>query len=166
MIKTHEKKEFIKWVLAKHQLKRREAVWILNYMISHEDLLKNIHFVDEGIEYCPRGLIISSVGSKHLPFRFYINKNMTEDAERTFHDIRFNKESPTYIHLRFPDSHKSPEYLNIIEENPYYQEEETYEYSELATKFLDECLFKVQIDKALDNRNEELFNELVGKVNV
>jgi uncharacterized protein YpiB (UPF0302 family) len=46
-ITVDEKKDFIHWFLNHYSLKRREAVWILNYLISHESILDNLHFVED-----------------------------------------------------------------------------------------------------------------------
>lgn len=42
-----DKKNFVRWFLKNFQLKRRECVWILNYLLSNDELLENIHFVEE-----------------------------------------------------------------------------------------------------------------------
>lgn len=42
-----EKKNFISWFIQNYQLKRRESLWILNYLLNHEILLKNIHLIEE-----------------------------------------------------------------------------------------------------------------------
>lgn len=39
-ISVNEKKEFIRWFLNHYQLKRRECVWILNYLMSHDQLME------------------------------------------------------------------------------------------------------------------------------
>lgn len=33
-------KDFIRWFLNHYQLKRRECVWILNYLMSHDSLME------------------------------------------------------------------------------------------------------------------------------
>ena len=52
-----------------YQLKRRECVWILNYLLSNDELLKRIRFVEEA-HYCPRAMVMSTVDSTGVPFRF------------------------------------------------------------------------------------------------
>jgi len=34
-VSVMEKKEFVRWFLKRYQMKRRECVWILNYLLSH-----------------------------------------------------------------------------------------------------------------------------------
>ena len=58
MVPVAAKKDFVRWFLKRYKLKRRECVWILNYLLSHEQLLQNVHFTDEA-HYCPRAMVIS-----------------------------------------------------------------------------------------------------------
>ena len=46
-------------VLNNYQLKQRECVWILNYLMSHDQLMHKVHFVEHA-KYCPRGLVMSA----------------------------------------------------------------------------------------------------------
>ena len=79
-VPLNEKKAFIRWFLKNFQLKRREGVWILNYLLSNDDLLEHVHFVDEA-HYCPRAIVMSTVDTTSIPFRFYKDNIMTSDAE-------------------------------------------------------------------------------------
>ena len=117
-VSVGEKKEFVRWFLKKYQMKRRECVWILNYLISHETLLNNVHFVEEA-HYCPRAMIMSVTTSSGIPFSFYKGSIMTADAEKSFHDLRLHPEEDMYIQLNFQMLPPSPEYLAVLEENPY-----------------------------------------------
>ena len=69
-VSVNEKKEFIRWFLNNYQLKRRECVWILNYLLSHDQLMEKVHFVEHA-EYCPRGIVMSTQCVDDVPFRFY-----------------------------------------------------------------------------------------------
>ena len=91
-VSVNEKKDFIRWFLNHYQLKRRECVWILNYLMSHDQLMEKVHFVEQA-QYCPRGLIMSTHCVDKVPFRFYKENVMTTDAEKSFHDIRLNRKS-------------------------------------------------------------------------
>lgn len=91
-----DKKTFVRWFLKNFQLKRRECVWILNYLLSNDNLLENIHFVEEA-HYCPRAIVMSSVDSNGVPFRFYKGNIMTSDAEKSFHDLRLHPNESMYI---------------------------------------------------------------------
>jgi len=172
-ISIQDKKTFINWFLTNYQLKKRESVWILNYLINHESLLSNVHFIREA-KFCPRGMIISAQCSDEVPFRFYKDHIVTTDAEKSFHDIRLNRHEPIYIQLSFKNSHQSIEYNAVLEDNPFLPDDFfiTKKEKQLAKEFLNYTLFEAekrqllkQIDHALDNQDKKMFNELTNKLN-
>lgn len=165
-----EKKEFIRWFLKEHQMKRRECVWILNYLISHESLLKNVHFVEDA-HYCPRAMIMSSIkDAGGIPFRFYKGSIMTADAEKSFHDLRLNPDEDIFIQLNFPDAYQSQQYLAVLEENKHVNLKEVNDVDDnLIDSILKQSInsFQVkklqdQIDEALDNKDKDKFLELTS----
>ncbi|MFJ7973905.1 ReoY family proteolytic degradation factor [Psychrobacillus sp. NPDC096389] len=167
-VSVGEKKEFVRWFLKKYQMKRRECVWILNYLISHETLLNNVHFVEEA-HYCPRAMIMSVTTSSGIPFRFYKGSVMTADAEKSFHDLRLHPEEDMYIQLNFQMLPPSPEYLAVLEENPFMPKylHISEKDKRIAEDMLAESLhsfqveqLKKQIDEAIDENNKEKFLEL------
>lgn len=163
-----DKKTFVRWFLKNFQLKRRECVWILNYLLSNDTLLENIHFVEDA-HYCPRAIVMSTVDSTGVPFRFYKGNIMTSDAEKSFHDLRLHPNESMYIQLNFPNVPPSSYYLAVLEENPYIPKnlhinekdrliaEEMLNNSMLT--FQEEKLLK-EIDEALDKGDKERFYEL------
>ncbi len=163
-----DKKNFVRWFLKNFQLKRREFGWILNYLLSNDQLLENIHFVEEA-HYCPRAIVMSSVDSNGVPFRFYKGNIMTSDAEKSFHDLRLYPNEDMYIQLNFPNVPPNQLYLAVLEENPYMPKylhinekdrliaEEILNTSMLT--FQEEKLLK-EIDEALDQGDKEKFLEL------
>lgn len=167
-VTVNEKKQFVRWFLKNNDMKRRECVWVLNYLISHENTLKNVHFVEES-HYCPRAMIMSTTKSSGIPFRFYKASIMTADVEKAFHDIRLNPGEDMYIQLNFNDN-KSSEYFSVLEENPYMprylqvNDEDTKLVENLIntsiSNFNKNKLLE-KIDEALDNKNESDFNVLV-----
>lgn len=168
LVSVNEKKDFIRWFLNNYELKRRECVWILNYLISHDNLLEKVHFV-EFAHYCPRGIVMSTHCVKEIPFRFYKGNIMTTDAEKSFHDIRLNREEEIYIQLNFLDANKVHQFVAVLEDNPYLPDEllTTEKYGDKATSFLDNCIKEFnkkrimrQIDEALDNGDQDLFIKL------
>lgn len=168
-VSTKQKREFIKWFLSNYRLKRSECKWILEYISSHDTLLENIHFV-ENARYCERGIIMVTDCVDEVPFRFYKGDILTTNAEKCFHDIRLNRGSQFYIELLFKDKYNCPEYLGVLEDNPFIESDIT-EFGEQATHFLDYCLYefkteqlKKQIDEALDNGNKEMFMQLVNEL--
>ncbi|MFS0822966.1 ReoY family proteolytic degradation factor [Bacillus sp. 1P02SD] len=171
-VSVNEKKDFIRWFLNNYQLKRRECVWILNYLMSHDQLMKNVHFVEQA-QYCPRGIIMSTHCVDDVPFRFYKENVMTTDAEKSFHDIRLNREEEIYIQLNFRSSFHSPNYVAVLEENPYMPKhlQVNEQDKELAKKFLDQSIHMFQkehllkrIDEALDRQDEPEFKRLTEKL--
>jgi len=167
-VSVNEKKEFIRWFLNHYQLKRRECVWILNYLMSHDQLMEKVHFV-ENAKYCPRGLIMSTHCVDDVPFRFYKESIMTTDAEKSFHDIRLNRDEDIYIQLNFRSSNHSHQYVAVLEENPYMPDtiQITEQDRELADRFLQKVSVQFQrerlmkkIDQALEQRDEKQFRIL------
>lgn len=173
MVSVAAKKDFVRWFLKRYKLKRRECVWILNYLLSHEQLLKNIHFTDEA-HYCPRAMVMSSTESESIPFRFYKGNIMTADAEKSFHDLRLYKNEKMYIQLNFPNSHTCPNYASVREENPFLpdalQVSETDRWiakrlAEESITSMNEELLKKGIDEALDRDDKETFIKLSTLLN-
>lgn len=169
-----DKKAFVRWFLKNYQLKRRECVWILNYLLSNDELLKHIRFVEEA-HYCPRAMVMSTVESTGVPFRFYKGNVMTADAEKSFHDLRLNEKEDMYLQLNFPNIPPSTQYLAVLEENPYMPD--TLHVSEkdrlLAEEMLSNSLLVfqqekllAQIDEALDKGDEDRFYELSNLLQV
>lgn len=112
-----KKKQFLKWLTTNFDLKRRESLWILDYLFNHDIMLEKTHFVEQ-VEKAPRGIYMS-VRDDHKPaFRFYKNGHTFKDAMQAFHEIRLNWSSPLYIEVDFENAWDSPEYLAVLEDNP------------------------------------------------
>lgn len=171
-VSVNEKKDFIRWFLNHYQLKRRECVWILNYLMSHDQLMEKVHFV-ENAEKCPRGLIMSTHCVDEVPFRFYKENVMTTDAEKSFHDIRLNRDEDIYIQLNFYASNQVHQYAAVLVENPFMPKklQITEKDKIIAEQFLVKSIEKFQkekilqlIDEALDNGDKELFITLTNQL--
>jgi uncharacterized protein YpiB (UPF0302 family) len=168
-ITVDEKKDFIHWFLNHYSLKRREAVWILNYLISHESILDNLHFVED-VKDCPRGIMMSTHCVDKPPFRFYLNGEEKTDAEYAFHNIRLNREETLYIQFNFKDALQIEQHVSILEENPYDKKTVSEDDSLEAEAFLNHCLtvgeknrMLHQIDDSLIQGDEKLFIELTSE---
>ncbi|QKS71105.1 YpiB family protein [Paenalkalicoccus suaedae] len=167
-IPVMEKRDFLKWFLEKYQLKRRECAWLLNFLMSDDILMERVHFVEQA-EFCPKALMISANNVDQVPFAFHKNQHVTMDAEKSFHDIRLNRNEDIYIQLNFKDKHALPQYVAVLEENPYLPAnvaEETVQ-SLLAEMVLDESIrhkqlteLSLQIDLALEHGDKARFLEL------
>ncbi|MCM3215549.1 ReoY family proteolytic degradation factor [Niallia taxi] len=171
-VSVNEKKDFIRWFLNHYQLKRRECVWILNYLMSHDQLMEKVHFV-ENAEKCPRGLVMSTHCVDEVPFRFYKENVMTTDAEKSFHDIRLNRDEDIYIQLNFYGSNKAHQYAAVLVENPFMPKNLHISEKDrfIAEQFLVASIEKFQkekllelIDEALDNGDEHAFRELTDRL--
>lgn len=172
-ISNKDKKTFVRWFLKRFDLKRRECVWILNYIIGDDDLLSQVHFVEDA-HYCPRALVISTTESSGIPFRFYKGNIMTADPEKSFHDLRMNNEKAIYIQLNFPKQPPSEQYLAVLEENPFIPSymQISSEDKQVAQKMLSKSVYEFQqgnllqqIDEALDAGDKEKFLELTALLN-
>lgn len=159
------KKEFVRWFLEHYQLKRRESIWILNYLLGQDELLDNIHFTDE-VEYCPRAIVMSTVEMESVPFQFYKGNVMTIDAEKSFHDLRLQKNEKMYVQLEFPNSNTCPLYASVREENPYVPQELRVSATDkkIAEQLIEKSVTKINramlqqaIDRSLDQQDEKSF---------
>jgi uncharacterized protein YpiB (UPF0302 family) len=171
-VSVNEKKDFIRWFLNHYQLKRRECVWILNYLMSHDQLMEKVHFVEQA-QYCPRGLMMSTHCIDDVPFRFYKENVMTTDAEKSFHDIRLNRDEEIYIQLNFHASNKAHQYAAVQEDNPYVPKRNHVNEKDrlLAERFLSSSIQRFQeekllrlIDDALDNHDHHAFSSLTEQL--
>lgn len=167
-VSLEEKKEFLGWFLDRHQLKRRESMWILNYLLNHDIVLGKVHFV-EHVETTPRGMMMSTIEMEDKPFSFYKEGVLFEDPEQAFHEVRLNWHENIYLELIFEESWKMHQYLAVLEDNPFHKWNDfidaglELEVEEaLATLALNNNiqLMLDQIDAALENNDREKFIRL------
>lgn len=172
-VSVNEKKDFIRWFLNHYQLKRRECVWILNYLMSHDQLMEKVHFVEQA-QYCPRGLVMSTHCIDKVPFRFYKENVMTTDAEKSFHDIRLNRDEEIYIQLNFHASNQAHQYVAVLEENPFMPKhlQENENDRIVVEQLLNASIERFQrekllslIDEALDKQDRNAFIHLTEQLN-
>jgi uncharacterized protein YpiB (UPF0302 family) len=172
-VSVNEKKDFIRWFLNHYQLKRRECVWILNYLMSHDQLMEKVHFVEQA-QYCPRGLIMSTHCVDKVPFRFYKENVMTTDAEKSFHDIRLNRDEDIFIQLNFHAANQAHQYAGVLEENPFVPRHLQVNEKDgiIAEQLLQSSIERFQrekllqlIDEALDKQDRKAFHVLTEKLN-
>ena len=123
-VSIQDKKQFIRDFLNHYQLKRRECVWILNYIASHDSLVDSIHILDldenddfENDESIQPLLIMSTQCSDEIAFRYYKNNSKILDPEKSFHDIRLNQYQKLNLVILTGDNNlkKLPSYLNVVE---------------------------------------------------
>ncbi|EPD52798.1 hypothetical protein HMPREF1210_01178 [Paenisporosarcina sp. HGH0030] len=170
-VSVEDKKVFVRWLLKRYQMKRAECKWILSYLLTHDEIMKNVHFVEEA-HYCPRAMVMSVSESNGVPFRFYKGELMTANAEKAFHDMRLNPEEDMYLQLNFPQTNEL-EYLNVLETNAFIPKYlqinyKDREFAEQVTQHLvkaqAEFSYEQMIDEALDKGDKDRFMELTQKV--
>jgi len=172
-IPLKDKKKFIRWFLKHYELKKRECNWILEYLLTDTLLLNNVHFVTQA-EHCPRAIIMSTVCSDEISFRFHKKHVITIDLDKSFHDLRLNKHRPMYMQINFYNSNQHPLYIAILEENPFVPEHSEIKRRDwmVAEQILEKtliesrrALLKKQIDHSLAENNREDFYKLVEELN-
>lgn len=109
-----------------------------------------------------------------VPFRFYKENVMTTDAEKSFHDIRLNKQQDLFIQLNFRSAYSSPEYAAVLESNPHLPKDlfENKQDQGMAEKILEHAISTFRrekllkdIDEALHRHDKETFEKLSRQLN-
>ncbi|SDN61443.1 Uncharacterized protein YpiB, UPF0302 family [Tenuibacillus multivorans] len=164
-ISSIEKNAFIKWYLSNFKTEHREMVWLLEYVMKRDYLLKHVHFVFEA-HLCPRSIIISTKEKEKRPFRYYKDHVVTTDVDKAFHDIRLNPEETLYIEMVYDNVRQSLHYAEVLEDNPYLPEDYYLQNEDyiLLEKIMEETTYKSKvqfikskIDQALDIGDMDLF---------
>ena len=57
-VSNTDKKHFLKWFTQNYILKRRESLWILDYLYSHDIILEKTHFV-QNVDKIVDNLLVS-----------------------------------------------------------------------------------------------------------
>lgn len=172
-ILNKHKKKFLKWFTKNYVLKRRESLWILDYLYNHDLILEKTHIV-EHVEKSPRGIYMSVTGNSKPAFRFYKNNQTFKEPMQAFHEVRLNWSSPLYLEIDFDESWNSPEYLRVLEDNPdakwndMISEEFTQKISNslnYETLLHGRKLLLEKINHTLTTGDKEKFAMLVNKLN-
>ncbi|MCY0888188.1 MAG: YpiB family protein [Alicyclobacillaceae bacterium] len=145
-----EKKHFLRWFLANYQLQSREAEMLVRYMMTRENVLRRVHFVDN-FRHLPRVMVVSTTCVQVAPFRYYRrNKPVSTDVEQAFLDLYQHPDEDVYVGLFFKERATSAEYASVLEET-------TSAELEPAVKELISLQAEWMIDLSLRNfRREEL----------
>lgn len=172
-VSLEDKKIFLSWFLENYQLKRREAMWILTYLLNHDTMMKKVHFVEHA-EKTPRGMMLSTVDTEIDPFLFYKEGLVLSDPEQAFHEVRSNWKDDLYLELMFDNQLMTPEYVAVLEDNPFFKWND--QVDEQMTKEVDQLLEHVnlvnrkkqilqEIDLALEGNDKQIFRSLVKELN-
>ncbi|TVP91644.1 ReoY family proteolytic degradation factor [Alkalibacterium sp.] len=171
-IQLKDKKKFLKWFLQRYQMKRRESMWILNYLLNHDIVLNKTKFVEQA-DKTPRGIKMAAVGVDDEPFRFYKEGQEFDHPEQAFHEVRLNWHTDLYIELLFQDAFLSPEYVTVLEDNPFakWNDRLTPDIDEEVDDAVDAFYLQEQrqqlldaIDQALETDNKTDFYSLVKEL--
>ncbi|MGX6961144.1 YpiB family protein [Vagococcus xieshaowenii] len=118
MIPTDDKKLFLTWVLQNIRFKDREAYWLLNYIVTHDNVLKKVRIV-EHVEKTPRGIKFSDLKQKEPAFQMFKHQLVFEHGEQIFHEIRSNLLFDLFLEFNFEEGWKNEALLSVLEDNPY-----------------------------------------------
>ncbi|WP_161878881.1 ReoY family proteolytic degradation factor [Alkalibacterium sp. MB6] len=171
-VQLKEKKKFLKWFLQRYQMKRRESMWILNYLLNHDIVLNKTRFVED-VEHTPRGIRMATVGTEDEPFRFFKDGQVFDHPEQAFHEVRLNWHTDLYIELVFQDAILSPEYAAVLEDNPFskWNDRIPKEVDQQVDEAIDYVYLQEQrqllmddIDKALETDNRDQFYTLAKEL--
>lgn len=83
MIDVGEKREFLVWLINNVSFQRREVIWILNYLINHEAILRNVHIVEQALE-TKRGLVFRDITQREEPMVFSIEGHQFSNSDQIF----------------------------------------------------------------------------------
>lgn len=161
-----EKRHFLRWFLTNYQLQSREAEMLMRYVMTRENVLRRVHFV-ESFRQLPRVIVVSTTCVQVAPFRYYRkNKPVSTDVEQAFLDLYQHPDDEVYIGLYFKDRNTSAEYSSVLEEvttselEPAVREmismQAEWLIDQLTQSYERSRLMKA-VDVALDARNKEAF---------
>lgn len=169
-VSTVQKKSFIKWLLNQNVINDREIIWLLNFLMGSEQMLRLVHFVDN-VHGCKRVIEINVAPQTPDEFKYIKNSVRTDDPEKAFHDLRLNQEKTVYIKVSLPSITGCPEYFSVLEDNPSYAQIVHQAYGKAAEAAAGEAeraykekRLKQAINYALDKGDETSFYRLTEEL--
>lgn len=173
-ISPMEKRNFLKWFMENHRLKRTDSRKVLDYMINHYPFLENLSFTEK-IPPNKKTIVVSSMNSDEPGFIFYHHHIKSEDVSLALGNIMMNPSEKINMIIHFNGKMFNQRYLQLVE-NPGIESMKIYEQHQKFAKEADKLfekvkmekeieLLKKQIDQALDQRDKELFTLLTDKLN-
>jgi len=142
--------------------------------MKNNHILENVSFTEK-ISLSEKTIVISSLNSDEPGFEYYSDQRKTSDVSTAIGDLQANPSGKVNIILNFYGKMMNHRYLQLIE--PQVSENiKNYQRYEKISKEVDTIITKAmlenekekirkQIDQALDQRNEDLFKELVLRLN-
>ncbi|WP_026672178.1 YpiB family protein [Alkalihalobacterium bogoriense] len=173
-VSTTEKKQFLRWFLDNHRLKRTEARMIIEYIVKHPHLLENISFT-ERVPQNGKAIVISSINSDEPGFEFYYRKRKSDNISHALGELMGSPSDRVYLLIHFHGKMRNHHYTQLVE-SPALDNIKRYEqfqkYSKEADVVIEKAMLETkkaelrkQIDDALDEMNEPLFKKLVAELN-
>ncbi|WP_078554074.1 YpiB family protein [Bacillus alkalicellulosilyticus] len=165
-----EKRNFIKWFLDNHRLKRNEARMLLEFILKNHHILENIRFTEQ-IKPNEKTIVISSLNSDEPGFEFYYNKRKTDDVSTALGELMANPSAKVNMIVYFYGKSMNHRYLQLIEIpalDNIKRHEKHQKYSKEVDLVIEKAMLEKErqtlrhrIDLALDELNESLFKKLV-----
>ena len=153
MIQLEEKIQWLRYLLTSVTFSRREISWMLDYLIHHEGIVKQIQFVEHA-EKTPRG--IRFVAGQHVdqPLSLFLDGRTFHDVDQIFHEIRFKWQEPLFVECILDAKTIPTRYLGLVEDNPYYRWND--QISQQDVEKVERSLKQLEWEQALKAIHEEI----------
>lgn len=174
MITNESKTSFIRWFLSSYGVKNREENWLLNFLLSNPNKLKNIIFVED-LNGLTSG--VSFFSSNLSPvFKYFTEEKVHFNVQELFTDIKNNPDKVFYFNFEFPNKYLSTEYLSILEypigrsmdSEVSYLEGDIDIFEDIhghLEKMNRENLLRILIDESLTNNDKSSFIRYSSELN-
>ncbi len=170
-----EKRKFLRWVVDAVRLKKGNARSFLDWLADHGDQVARLRFIDEGVQFCPTGLVISASGQPSFGFKLHHKEReySTVNINEAVSWLRNNTDTEIFIQINFPEKYRIKEAIAVMEQNPHIPESESSEnrFKRVAEKVAETSLnvfhtkaIREEIDKALDKGDKAKFEELTAEL--
>ncbi|RXT02310.1 YpiB family protein [Ammoniphilus sp. CFH 90114] len=168
-VPASDKRKFIRWFMNNYRFKKIEVKKLFDFLLSHDQILERVHFVDK-VHPSSRTILISTVCSETIPFEYRKNSKITSNTEEAFQDVKNNHKDRIYILLHFRGKMLSHQYSAVRENfKPQIRDEnetpillrilaEIYLDQQVEDRRLEEL--DREIDRCLDEGDKELFLKL------
>lgn len=153
MIQLEEKIQWLRYLLTSVTFSRREISWMLDYLIHHEGIVKQIQFV-EHVDKTPRGIRLKAGRNVEQPLVLFLNGRTFTDVDQIFHEIRFKWQEPLFVECEF-DTHTIPNrYVGLVEDNPYYRWNDQISAEDIER--IEQSLKQVEIEQQIKQLQAEI----------
>lgn len=154
------KKDFLHWFLKNHKTKSKEGLWILNYVLSNERVLKRVKFVEHA-SGTACGLMVSSVDSPYAPIVFHKGDKASTIPENAFAEIR-SSEGPIYIEIQFKHRLKNSLFVTALEDVKSLSDNEEVKLTNQELRQVDRIIEKSIHEGAVRHLQEQIDQALIS----